>query len=299
MSNMNIEELKFYIINKEILPNILVFKCSSKEAEFVFYQYLHEYSNYTKYNIEYIEDIEKLNQTTLFSEKNAKNIIYIYETKKLDNIAFDNIIDNVWVKCKSVPKNSNYDIINIPRLEEWQIKDYIETLTKLDKELCDKLYNNYKDNLFRLDFEIQKLILFDNIHEAYNDIKDQLYVDSTENSIFDLTNCVIRRDLNSLKTINLDVLDIDVFGFIKILLNNFRYVIDIQLAINPTPEYVGVSSKQFWAIKKYSCNFYSKEELVSIYRFLLTIGEKIKSGYISSSIAIDYILCKIMLLGGR
>ena len=294
---MNIEELKHHIINRDTLPNVLIFKCSSSTSEFVFYQYIHEYSRYSGHNIEFIEDIHDLTSYSLFYD--PSDILYIYEVKKLDNIKLDNIADNVWIKCQSVSKNNKNDIIDIPQLEEWQVKDYIVSMTNLNNDICDKLYNNYNNNLFRLDMELQKIMLFDNTEESYYTIEDQLYVDSSENSIFDITNCIIRRDIDTMKSINLQNIDIDVFGFITILLNNFRYIIDIQLSVNPTPEYVGISNKQFWAIKNYSCNFYSKEELVSIYRFLLTIDNKIKSGNISYSIAIDYIICKIMLLGGR
>lgn len=292
---MNIEKLKYCIINKETLPNVLIFKYSSNESEFIFNQYLREYSNYSGYNIKHVDDLSEISNSLFDS---VSNNVYVYDVKKLDSIP--QTTNNIWIKCKSVSSRlKDCDIIDIPKLEEWQIKDFIETLTKLDKDICDKLYNNYKNNLFRLDLEIEKLKLFNDPSEVYNKIENQLYIDSAENSIFDVTNCIIRRDVEALKKMKLDTLDIDVFGLIKILLTNFRYVIDIQLAINSTPEYVGVSSKQFWAIKNYSCNFYSKEELVYIYRFLLTIEDKIKLGYINSLISIDYIICKIMLLGGN
>ena len=124
-----------------------------------------------------------------------------------------------------------------------------------------------------------------------------MFVDSTEYTVFDLTNSLLRKDFNGLEKIkyNLNIIDVDPFGLLSILLKNFRHVIDIQLAKNPTPEYVGVSSKQFWAIKNYSCGFYSKDELVHIYKLLLSLDKKIKNGDIPINMVIDYIICKILL----
>lgn len=299
---MNIEELKDKLENNSKLPNILIFKCDSEDSDFIFYQYIHKYSDNIGYNnIKYIESLSELNITSLFSDS-ISDSIYIYDIKKLEE-SLDDINDIVWVKCKSIPKKvkdkySDY-IIELPRLESWQVKDFIDTRLKdLNQEYKDKLYNNYKSNLFRLDIEMQKLLLYnDNINSNYEKIENQLYIDSSEYDIFDLSNCILKRDIESLQNLDISILDIDPFGFIKILLDNFRYVIDIQLSINSSPEYVGVSSKRFWAIKNNSCGYYSKEELVHIYQFLLTLDSKIKSGYINSSIVIDYIICKIMLLG--
>jgi len=298
---MDIQELKHSLENNDSLPNVLIFKCDSEDSNFIFHQYIDKYKDNIGYNdIKYIESLSELTSTSLFSNS-ISDSIYIYEVKKLDEV-YDNIKDIVWIRCKSIPKKlkEKYEdnIIELPKLESWQIKDFINTnLSGLDEEYIDILYNTYKKDIFRLRLEIQKLMLFDDVNDAYKSFNDQLYIDSSEYSIFDLSNCILKRDIKTLKKLDTSILDIDTFGLIKILLDNFRYVIDIQLAVNTSPEYVGVSSKRFWAIKNNSCGYYSKEELVHIYQFLLTLDSKIKSGYIDSSIVIDYIICKIMLLG--
>lgn len=298
---MTIQELKDKITNNEILPSTLIFKLTKSEgSNFIFHQYIQEYSKQNNLDISYLEDIDNISSSNLFDT--ISNNIYIYETTKLDKIPQNNS-DNIWIKCTSIPKKflDKYSsiIIELPTLENWQIKDYIFTnLSDLDNQYIEKLFANYKDNLFRLELEVEKLSLFDDYNKKYKELESQLFVDSTEYSVFDITNSILRRDINSLVKLkdNLSIIDIDTFGLIKILINNFRYVIDIQLAKNPTPEYVGISNKQFWAIKNYSCGFYSKDELVYIYKFLLSLDEKIKFGYISTNNLVDYIICKIMLL---
>ena len=298
---LSIKEIKLDIESNNTLPNILIFKVGkSDSSEFLFHQYINEYSKNKNLDIIFVDSITELTSTGLFI-CNSNNL-YVYETTKLD-VSLVNITSNVWVKCSSIPKKVEEEysdiIIEIPKLEEWQIKDYIFSNTgNLLEQNANKLYSNYKGNLFRLELELEKLKLFDNKQEIYDQIESQLYVDSTEYSIFDLTNCILRRDINKLLQLKneLSIIDVDPFGLIKILINNFRYVIDIQLAKNATPDYVGISSKQFWAIKNYSCGFYTKDELVYIYKFLLSLDDKIKSGEIPIELIINYIICKILLL---
>lgn len=298
---MNIEELKTLLENKQSLPNVLILKCPNKDADFLFYQYIHKYGDNSNKVISFVEDINSLssNAVSLFSNEDVSDHIYIYEVQKLEFVPITT--QSLWIKCKTIDKKVKDafkdNIVDMPKLESWHIKDYISTnLMWLKEHDQDELFDNYKSNLFRLNLEIEKLKLFDGDDLVYDDIKDQLYIDSTESTIFDLTNSIVKRDIVGIRCIN--VVDVDPFGLLQILIKNFRYVIDIQLARNPTPEYVGVSSKQFWAIKNYSCGKYTKEELVEIYKFLLSLDNRIKDGYISTSIVVDYIITKIMLIGG-
>ena len=73
-------------------------------------------------------------------------------------------------------------------------------------------------------------------------------------------------------------------------------VIDIQLAKNASAESLGISGKQFWAIKNFNCNRYSREELIYIYKLLTSIDLYIKTGYMNTDIVKDYIIFKILAL---
>jgi hypothetical protein len=294
---MKLEEYKEQLEKNELKSNIFIFKCKDKNSSsFLFHQYLNKYISSNGMSIENIEDISELYDNSLFSVSIDKNILYVYDTDKLDDIDIDKITSNLWIKCSKVSKKINDNIvIELPKLEEWHIKDYINfNLPSAGDNLKEKLFLNYKTNPFRLELEIEKIKCFD----SYEDLEDQLFVDSTEYTVFDISNSLLRRDFNGLEKIkyNLNVIDVDPFGLLAILLKNFRYVIDIQLAKNSTPEYVGVSSKQFWAIKNYSCGHYTKDELVYIYKLLLSIDNKIKSGDIPINMVIDYIICKILLI---
>ena len=126
-------------------------------------------------------------------------------------------------------------------------------------------------------------------------MKDQLLVYNNY-KIFDLTNAILQRDIFKLQDIYKSNLKVESFAFLALLIKNFKLVIDIQLARNTTAESLGISGKQFWAIKKYNCNKYSKDELVYIYNMLTSIDLYIKSGYMNTDIVQDYIVFKILSL---
>ena len=302
---MRLDELKYHIVNKEILPGLLIFKYrkGSINSKFLFHQYLNEYSKNSDMEIIVEEDINKFISTGLFSGTIQDTNIHIYEIPNLEFLPEIQGV-NLWILCNSVQKKvkglHEDRIVELVSLEEWQIKDYINfNLPSLSEQKQNKLYSNYKSDLFRLELEIDKLKLVESdTEEWYNTIEPQLFVDATEYNIFDITNCILRRDKERLLQLRdeVNLIDIDPFGFIKILLTNFKYVIDIQLAKNSTPEYVGVSSKQFWAIKNHSCYHYSKDELVYIYKFLLSLDGDIKKGRMPIDIVVDYVISKIMLI---
>ena len=60
----------------------------------------------------------------------------------------------------------------------------------------------------------------------------------------------------------------------KVLTDNFRDIILVQLNSASSPEYFektfGWKRGKYWAIK-YSCGFYTREQLVNIFRFLCGI----------------------------
>ena len=117
-----------------------------------------------------------------------------------------------------------------------------------------------------------------------------------EYEIFDITNALLQRDKNKLKLIYQKDIKVDAFAFMALLIKNFKQVIDIQLARNASAETLGMSGKQFWAIQKYNCNRYSREELIYIYKLLTSLDLQIKSGKINTDIIQNYIVFKILAL---
>ena len=293
---INLEELKNEIENNSLAHNLVIYKCA-KGSEFIPHQYVLNLRNLCGYEIQHVDNVDELPKESLFTTVDFSGLT-ILTIDKLDEVISESN-NRVWVICNKidnkVKKECDDCIVEVPKLEEWQVRDFISSYCDvLSESQIDELYEVYKNNLFRLDNELHKIKLIGN----YEQIKSQLYTDISNYNVFDIVNSIVRRDRVSLSNIyrDIDCIDIEPFGLLTLLINNFRHVIDIQLARNATDEFVGVSSRQFWAIKNYSCGHYSKDELVYIYKLLTGIDYKVKSGKLDTSMLINYIICKILTL---
>lgn len=281
---MNLQELKAHIENNTLKENLLIF---TGDGDFIFKQYLHKYVTDNSLDIKYIESIDEISSSNMFAF--SSNVLYLLETEIF--ITEPASHNRVWVRCKK--NKSKIDSIELPKLEEWQLEDYIKSkCTNLQDSEVKELLKCYKDNPFRLDLELDKI----SITGTYKYIKDQLYTDVANYMIFDLTTALVKRDKKKVSDILVEIehIDVEPFGLLTLMTKNFRQLIDIQLAINPTAKTVGVSDKQFWVLKKYNSGYYNREELVKLYKWLLDIDKRIKSGELDTKYLNDYIITKII-----
>ena len=299
---MTLEELKNNIeLNQKILSTI-VMVCKDESSEFIFHQYINQYAKNNNFDIEFINDISEISTSTLFNVES--NIIKVLFIDKLEKIIIPKN-QMLWIRCKSINKDIfkeySFCVIEVPKLEEWHIKDYVYSiLPNMSKSDLDYLISTHK-NIYDIDTELNKLNCFTQPEIIYPIIKDQLYIETSNYVIFDVINAIIQYDKKSLHDIllNIDNIDIDVFGFITLLLNNFNKVINVQLAKNVNIEKLNISEKQLWAIKKFSCNIYTRNQLLEIYKLLTNCDYMIKSGYMPSNIMIPYLIFNILTIKER
>ena len=295
---MNLEELKQTIeTNSKNIP-LLIAVCKDETAEFIFHQYLHYYITQNNLSFEVIDDPNIVSRPSLFSTNT--NLLYVCYTNKLIKLEMPKDCF-VWIRCKSISDDVqlqfNDHIVVIDKLDPWQIKDYVYAIcNKVPHSELDYLLKIYDKNIYRIENEIQKISIFDNQDKIYPIIQSQLYTDISEFNIFDLVNSLVKYDIKALTKILQEInnIDVDVFGLLKLLTTNFRRVIDIQLSRNPSAQALGMTDKQFWAIKKYSCGIYTREQLLDIYTFLTMCDYYVKSGYITTDVLLNYIIIKIM-----
>ena len=294
---IELKDLKHQIEMNKLKYPVIIFKCH-KESMYIPHQYANKYCEDNNCEINHIEEIADIPKNNLFS--NVNDSLNILKCENLSDELPMNT-NNLWVICNKITKkiSNKYDdiLVDIPKLEDWQIKDFIKSYCDgLEDKYVGELFKYYHNDLFRLENEILKINLVG--VKNYDKIKNQLFVDETSYNIFDIVNAIIQRNKIKLSNIynDIDMLDVDVFGLTQLLINNFKNVIDVQLGRNATAESTGLSGKQFWAVKNYSCGFYSKQELVYIYEFLNDIDYEIKVGRLDTNIAVDYIICKIITL---
>ena len=293
---MDIKELKKNILDKNMSDKFLIF---IDENSFLSKQYIKEISKIRKLKLEYIDDINiALSKDSMFS---VDDTLYIYTCDTFD-IDIDKT-SNLIVMCKKVSKDLkdkfSDDMIEFPKLIDWQIEDYCKVKAKGVEESDIKwLMNICKNDIYRIDNELNKIAIFDErLRKAKfkEFIRDKVFSDLSSYTIFSLSNAIITKNIEELKHIynEIENIDINAIGLVTVLYNNFKNIINIQLGVNPTAESLGMNPKQFMALR-YRINHYSKNQLISIFDMLTSIDKRLKTSQLPANYIIDYIILKIL-----
>lgn len=305
---MTLKEIKIAIESNNIPSDLLIFKNS--ESSLIANQYTQAIARKKNLDINYISSLQGVlqNHCSLFTEvaEETDNILYVYQVDVLKDIP-SNIyeIRNLIIITNKIENKENEEllknyIISVPKIEDWQWKDYVYSLCEgVPTENLDWFINICKDKN-RCNHEINKVSIF-NINERkylFEDlIRDGMVDDLTSNTVFTFSQALSHKKLDSLLSIipELHKIDINEFGLMTILLKNFKNLINVQLSPNPTAESCGLDSRQFYAIKK-SPKVYSAEQLSEIYSFLCDLDRKIKLGEMPVELLIDYIIIKVLTI---
>lgn len=304
---MDIKVLKQELENKHVLSKFLIFKYS--DTDFIPFQYIEEIKKITGKQAIIIEDLSTLvtKQKSLFINTNEDitNEIKIYITDKFETSL--SLQDKfLYIICKSIEKSTkelyNNYIIEIPKLEDWQIKDFVYSIAEgVTKTQLDNLIEVCDNDIYRINNELEKITLFSESERKYTFnqfVQDGIFNDLSKYTIFDFSNAIIYKNKEMIKNIynEFERIDIEPIGLVTILLNNIRNIIKVQLANSPTPETCGMKAGQFYAIKK-SCGLYTKKQLLQLFDLLTDIDRRIKLGEIPvNRFLIDYLIISIFSL---
>jgi DNA polymerase III delta subunit len=301
---MTLQKLKEDIENKTFKPTTMILV---SEDKFIPLMYIEEISKSFDYTIRYIQSLSEIDSDTndIFGDSGEHSSdLIIYNT---DVVNFSEEVlynqDNIIVVTNKIDKGSKkfYGdlVVEIPKLEEWQIKDMVYSFMEgVDTKHLDWLIHTCGGNVHRLYQESLKVRLFrESERKSVFDemVEDGAFDDLSSNTIFNFTNAILKKDIKSLKIIyeEIDNIDINDFGLLTILYNNFLNVINIQLGINPTPESVGMKPNQFNAVR-YNCGHYNSKQLIGIFRLLTDIDRRVKSGEFPTNIMRDYLILSIL-----
>ena len=288
---MSIVELKDQVeANLIDLNDTQVWKLEDDNSIIIAEQYIHKICELRQLEVKYIDSFKDIPDTSFMEDLN----LYIYKTDEIDKIEQHL---NCIVLCKTTKIKS---AIKIPKLEEWQVVDYACSLVKgINKVELEWLITQYNGNYMKFISDISKLSCLTSnqqmpIYEQM--LNEGQFSDHTSLNIWDLTNSIIKRDkkvvVEALKVI--DHMDVEPLGLLTTLYRGFKNVIDIQLNPKATAESTGMSSKQFYAVSKYNCGHYSKEELIKIFKLLTSMEYKFKFEDLDISNMIDYLIINIM-----
>lgn len=284
---MDIKSLKTKIENNDLDDSFMLWKCPPG-SELVVSQYLKKIAENKHLVLKYIDSIDEIVGDSFLKDIN----LYVFLSKKY-NEKYNN--NNLIVICE---ETKNTDAIVFPKLEAWQVVDFAKSfLPGVSIEMLNELIKGYSEyQLFISDME--KLAIFDEEDQNYlvDNLFDQLSITPTL-TVFDLSNALLRHDIKLAREVLKvkDRIDLTPMHLLTILLNNVKKVLDIQLGGNNVrASDLGISDKQFFAIKKYNCGIYSNAKLISIYETLLDIENKFKFKELEVCDIIDYIVCKIL-----
>jgi len=304
---LDLKQLKEEIQIGNLSLPFMIFKYD--DIDFLPFQYVTEISIKTQRKLTYLDELisNDQKQELFFFPNNLKGVLEEIRVFKTDIFDVDCNIpekdDYLIIICKEISKEleTKYkeNIISFPKLEEWQIKDFVYSIGEgIETSKLDYLLNISNNNIYRLYFEMSKLALFSNTEKKYvfDDCLDNgVYDDLCSYSVFNLTNAILKKDKKTILSIYKDItkFDCDPMGFPILMYQNLRKVIKVQLSKNPNPQNTGIPEKQFWAIK-YSCGYYTKEQLLYMFELLTSIDKKLKTGNLPTSLILDYILLKIL-----
>lgn len=295
---MDIVQLKSKIESNTLDDSLLILKYS--DNKFLCNHYVQNISKNKKLNILNISSINEVSDQTSFFDI-EDNYLYVLDVEKLTEFP-DSSYKNLIIICKEVPENLTVDYIEIDKLINWQIEDYVKMrLQGLgDKEVC-WLCDICKYDIYRLDQECKKLEIFpigarSNIFNIIN--SDNGYCDLTDKNLFDFTDAVIKKDMNTINNLIPDIFTVDIepLGAVTTLLKKFKQILAVQTNCKSVITSMGISDKQMWYLKNNQCNIYTTDQLIRNIEFLTDIDYNVKTGNLelSKESFLDYIVINIL-----
>ena len=298
---LNLNEVKTDLENNKDIDQFLIFYYEDT-TDYIPVQYAKALARIRNSEILYVNELDEINSSPdPFSEPTSN--LYVYKTDSLERIPAKYLQNNLIIITPKLLKDAEkeYDeyILRIPKLEEWQIVDYIKTVSPgLTQDEMEWLVRTYKSNMYRVELEVDKLKPFSESARQY--IFEDFYVDHvfetlSEYGIFDFTNAIQSKDLQTISNILSDInhIDIEPTGLITLLCANFKKLIKVWLNKNPTPENTGLKSNQIWAINRLS-RTYTKEQLVKVFELVSDMERRLKTGEMPEELIIDYLTVKIL-----
>jgi len=304
---MTIESLKELIETNADLDSMYIFLNS--ENTFLSNQYIVEISKKKNLKIVYVEDLKALipDKNDIFGVEETidSTCLYVHHQETFDfKDSSLKELKNLIIVCDKIDDETKeiFDpyIIKMPRLEEWMIKDYVYTIADgVDTVKLDWLIKVANNDIYRIENEIAKISIFPKVERNYIFdllMEEDAFADLNNYHIFDLSTALLQKDLIKIAELVEDVKswDCEPLGLQVLTSQNFRKVLQIQLSPKPDPDKLGLTSKQIWAIQKYNCGFYSRDQLVKIFDKVTYADYMMKNGDLSNDKLVDYLILNIL-----
>ena len=302
---MKLQDIKKAIIDKTIEDNFLVFLCS--ENYFIADQYVEAIATAKNYNLQYIDSLTETESTAALIQEDAE-ILYVLKTEVFEEARPDySNYNNVIVICKKIDKKLDKVVkdfvVNVPKLEEWQVVAYMQTICPgLSDQDYALFYKAAGKDIYKIDNELNKVALFNKV-EQRNVMMDLLFGEGSDMysvDTFDLVNKILENNKPKVYEIlsRRKYLDLAPFAVIALLLRNYKNIVLINHKSNMSAaelKETGLSQGQINMYQRYYTG-YPLDYLMNAIRFLSGLDYKLKTGLLdmSDDQLFDYIICNIM-----
>ena len=283
----DIKVLKKQIELQDVPSTFMVWVMENEYSEIIAKQYLDEICKIRNLEVNRVDSLDEIPDESFIEDNN----LYVIKVDKWES---DMTHDNCVVIC------NKGDGIKFPKLEDWMLVDLaLAKLPGINRQDIEWLITIYNGNYWRFLNDIDKLSVFDKGSQniMFNQMIDDHQYDSLSSiTIWDLSNSILKKDLKTVKEVLrvIEYVDIDPLGLAKVLLNNFRNILNIQLNPMCKAKDVNMSDKQFFVVKKYNIGYYNRDQLIHIMKVLTNVEYMFKYGELPLSMLIDYLICEIL-----
>lgn len=295
---MEFKDLKIAILNNSLSDEPLILKYS--DSKFLASTYINEICKVKNKKKLLIDSLAQMDMNDDFFEQEPE-YIYVYIVDKLNDTIYPEM-KNLIVLCKDITSEQDIDYIDVTKIVNWQIEDFVKVrLSGLTEEEIKWLCQITNYDIFRLDNECKKLEIFNKSEQEIvftNLNNEDGYSDLNPMNIFNFSDAIIKKDYKLINDLlpYLIICDLEPLGVVTILLKKFKQIIALQMNPKATAASLGMSDKQFWYLKKNPNNSYNHNQLIRNVEFLSGIDYAIKSGNLdlSREELLDYIVVNVL-----
>jgi hypothetical protein len=296
---MELSKFKENVLNGQLPTQLVVLLCA--ENFFIADQYINTLCAKT--------GKEKKIVNSIFEQESALSLVFDYtetinvlKTETFSEVAEDySIFENTIVVCNKLENKlesalADY-VIKIPALKDWQVIEFIKQVCpELDELEAKWLYNAAGKNIYKIESELEKVLLFHpkERKKALACLRYSKDSDLYNLSIFELCDAIIynRRDILVEYLRHRSIVNFELMSLVGALVPKIRNLILVKYA-GKTAADLGISDGQYYYLSKDP--YLPLERLQSLLQDISNIDLQLKSGLldIPKDAQIDYVLAKL------
>lgn len=279
---MNIQTLKQEILDRTLNDDLIIFVCP--ENNFLAESYINEICEFKNLTKRYLATLAETTESALSLVLDYSADMNIIKTDTFVELADDySEFKNCVVFCKKVDKvileKVKDFVVEIPKLTDWQIKDYIKVnCPTLSEQDIDWLYEAAGKNIFKIDNELSKIKLIspDEQSKKLKDVCSELFI---HKQVFDLVDALVKNDVNTaldfIKHAN-DYDNLDPIGLTTLTLAKFKNILLVCYNSGVDTNSLGLSKGALWYLRNDSRGI-PFNRITKAINFLSNIDSRLKS----------------------